>query len=45
MKIISTVVLVILLQSCAVSGRVCGGAGGKRCVEMQHQTIKPSLNT
>ena len=45
MRVLLIVALAFLLQSCAVSGRVCGGAGGKRCVDMQHQTIKPSLNT
>ncbi|WPR72768.1 hypothetical protein SLW70_06460 [Flavobacterium sp. NG2] len=43
MKIIIFSVLVLLLQSCAVNGRVCGGSGGKRCVEIQEQVAKLNL--
>jgi hypothetical protein len=37
MKNISLVLIVIIITSCSSSGRVCGGSGGKRCVETIHK--------
>jgi hypothetical protein len=39
-KIIPTLIIIILLASCGTPGRVCGGSGGRRCVEI---TKKPPI--
>jgi hypothetical protein len=33
-KTILILVITFFINSCGVSGRVCGGSGGKRCVEV-----------
>jgi hypothetical protein len=33
-KTIFILAITFLISSCGVSGRVCGGSGGKRCVEI-----------
>lgn len=40
-KIIPTLLIAILVSSCGTPGRVCGGSGGRRCVEI---TNKPSID-
>jgi hypothetical protein len=34
MKKTTLFLLLILISSCATSGRVCGGKGGQRCVKI-----------
>jgi hypothetical protein len=36
MKTTILLLLLILISSCATSGRVCGGKGGQRCVQNVH---------
>ncbi len=43
MRIIIFTILVLVLQSCATNGRVCGGTGGKRSVEIQKPVAKVNL--
>ena len=40
MKKIFLISIVILITSCRSSSHVCGGSGGKRCVQT---TIKPNI--
>lgn len=37
MKNIFLLLTVAMITSCSSSGRVCGGSGGKRCVETTHK--------
>jgi hypothetical protein len=37
-KKIFILAITFFISSCGVSGRVCGGSGGKRCVEVSTKT-------
>lgn len=37
-KIISIILVAIFITSCGTPGRVCGGKGGRRCVEVTKKT-------
>lgn len=39
-KIIPFILVAIFLTSCGTPGRVCGGKGGRRCVEVNKKTSK-----
>lgn len=39
MKKIILLIVLITISSCASNGRVCGGAGGKRCVEVSKKVV------
>ncbi len=41
-KVILLVLISTFIISCGTPGRVCGGSGGRRCVEV---TKKPSVQT
>ena len=45
MKKLFLFITAILITSCSSSGRVCGGSGGKRCVENTPKHINQKVNS
>jgi hypothetical protein len=44
MKKLILLIVLITISACSTNGRVCGGAGGKRCVEVSKKVVSNKIS-